>query len=92
MFYSIDEITLASKIHLYKKLLEIEKEIVREVTLGVINTSWANLQIAKHKSLFKHLQSTSFLNVSAHAWPLSIEKKKRQRPSMGRNVLKGSAL
>ena len=34
----------------YQKLLEIEKEIVREVALGVINLTWENLQIAKHKS------------------------------------------
>ena len=35
-----------------QKLLEIEKEIVREVArgVGVINLTWENLQIAKHKS------------------------------------------
>ena len=36
-----------------KKLLEIEKEIAREVAVGdyVINTTWENLQVAMHKSV-----------------------------------------
>ena len=34
-----------------KKLLEIEKEVVREVAHRIMNTSWENLQIAKHKSV-----------------------------------------
>ena len=40
----------------YQKLLEIEKEIVREVVRGdKHNRTWENLKIAKHKSV--HMQS-----------------------------------